>query len=660
VEDLEAELSDVAVLHEMSQELRRINHEEAKLVKLKELLKTKVLTKKLNEKLVIFTEHRDTLDYLEDYLERHGYTVATIHGSKSVDERREAQRQFRQEAKILLATDAAGEGINLQFCRLLINWDIPWNPNRLEQRMGRIHRYGQEHDVYVFNLVAHNTREGQVLERLLTKLDVIREQMGSDKVYDVISDVFEGVSMEKILSHFLLGESDAEVSKIIEERMTADHAKRLAEEQKNRLGHSELMYKEARRLKEASDEQRLQPRFVESFFMQAMERLGGAVEEVERYIYAVRSMPGDIVEELRQAYSSTEDFTQRYLCFDKRVFLDHLQEERYDGLEFINPGNKLFDALCRVIQKTCHQDVISGARFVDPEASEGYLAWVVESTIHDARGSDSEADVSLSIVHESGEDRSIHSPAALVDLRPPVEYAKETELSQPMETEAVVAYAYEHITQPQLEETEQRLKDDVGARRAHLAQAFADQEFWYHTEISKLQSKLLSANPGKAPDKIQQYQEKLEKLALARTRRLDQLDAQLQLSAQIPTVHGCAHVIALSEQEYESSFGMKRDDEVEAIAMQHVMEHEHAEGRTTEDVSARRGLGYDIVSWDPESGVKRYIEVKGRAATGPVMLTENEWNRLGQLGDQAWLYVVSNCRREGGPNLAITQDPAAC
>ena len=122
----------------------------------------------------------------------------TIHGGKSVDERRQAQWDFaKPETQILIATDAAGEGINLQFCRLLINWDIPWNPNRLEQRMGRIHRYGQKQDVLVFNMVASNTKEGQVLERLLQKLDIIRESMGDDRVYDVIQDVLEDVRLER-------------------------------------------------------------------------------------------------------------------------------------------------------------------------------------------------------------------------------------------------------------------------------------------------------------------------------------------------------------------------------------------------------------------------------------------------------------------------------
>src|SRR5207302_11010726 len=102
-----------------------------------------------------------------------------------------------------LATDAAGEGINLQFCRYLINWDIPWNPNRLEQRMGRIHRYGQTSEVWVFNLVASNTREGAVLNRVLSKLDVMREQLGDDRVYDVVDELLEQVPLLSLIERSL-------------------------------------------------------------------------------------------------------------------------------------------------------------------------------------------------------------------------------------------------------------------------------------------------------------------------------------------------------------------------------------------------------------------------------------------------------------------------
>ena len=162
--EIREEAITVRELYILAENLYNQNQEEQKYIKLKELLRSEGVLDK-NEKLVIFTEHKDTLVYLEQRLSNNGYIVSTIHGSKSVDERRQAQNEFAGDSQILIATDAAGEGINLQFCRLLINWDIPWNPNRLEQRMGRIHRYGQKQDVIVFNLVAQNTREGNVLEK---------------------------------------------------------------------------------------------------------------------------------------------------------------------------------------------------------------------------------------------------------------------------------------------------------------------------------------------------------------------------------------------------------------------------------------------------------------------------------------------------------------
>lgn len=205
--EIKVEAGEVKSLFEMANTLYNKQQEEQKYTELKKLLTSQGVIE--GEKLVIFTEHKDTLLYLQERLSNNGYHVAIIHGGMSVDERRESQCRFMTpDIQILICTDAAGEGINLQFCRLLINWDIPWNPNRLEQRMGRIHRYGQKSDVIVFNMVAGNTREGVVLEKLLTKLDIIREQLGDDRVYDVIQDVLKGISLNSIISSVLNGQEN--------------------------------------------------------------------------------------------------------------------------------------------------------------------------------------------------------------------------------------------------------------------------------------------------------------------------------------------------------------------------------------------------------------------------------------------------------------------
>ena len=143
------------------------------------------------EKILIFTEARDTLLYLERRLLERVPEVAKIEGCFSMEQRREQVDLFRSHCPIMLATDAGGESINLQFCNQMVNYDIPWNPNKLEQRMGRIHRIGQKNEVFVFNLVARNTREGDVMRTLLKKIEQMRKDLGKDFVYDFIGDILD-------------------------------------------------------------------------------------------------------------------------------------------------------------------------------------------------------------------------------------------------------------------------------------------------------------------------------------------------------------------------------------------------------------------------------------------------------------------------------------
>ena len=172
-----------------------------------------------NEKMLVFTEHRDTANYLTEQLERLGFAgrVAPLHRAMDYVERdRQVEFFARPSTTVglsiyLMDLIAAGEGVNLQFCWLRVNYDVPWNPARLEQRMGRIHRYGQKKDaVYIANLVAWKTREGKVMKTLLDKLETIRKELGSDKVFDVIGRLFENVSLKSYLDAAIRGEEVAE------------------------------------------------------------------------------------------------------------------------------------------------------------------------------------------------------------------------------------------------------------------------------------------------------------------------------------------------------------------------------------------------------------------------------------------------------------------
>ena len=181
--ELEAERVALRPLLALAQEVED-SRSERKLTELLDVVTSLGLKEDRSKQLLIFTEHKDTLDYLVENLSK-DFEVAQIHGQMKLPDRIEQERYFRETAQIMVATEAAGEGINLQFCHLMVNYDIPWNPNRLEQRMGRIHRIGQTEDVYIFNLIATNTREGYVLNVLLKKMENMGIALG-DKVFDVV------------------------------------------------------------------------------------------------------------------------------------------------------------------------------------------------------------------------------------------------------------------------------------------------------------------------------------------------------------------------------------------------------------------------------------------------------------------------------------------
>lgn len=659
--EIQQEASEVKKLFEMAQALYNRRQEEKKFQELQELLKSNGVLEK-GEKLVIFTEHKDTLLYLEERLTKSGgYKVATIHGGKLVDERRQAQWDFATpDTQILIGTDAAGEGINLQFCRLLINWDIPWNPNRLEQRMGRIHRYGQKQDVLVFNMVASNTKEGKVLERLLSKLDVIREGMGDDRVYDVIQDVLEGVGLDAIINSVFNGR-ETDLDRFLaqdNETLKLKFSEKI-KEQKEKLSHNAIDFKDARLLKENSDEKRLQPIYIRLFFEKAFNHLGGSFTEVRPSIYRIDSMPELVISELRNVHKIYFDAIKSIsFCFDKQNFLDYQNVGDLGKVHYINPGNPVFDSLVKVVRNQFREDMIKGTILISPDDQEDYFAFFVKSQIVDNRPSkkeDSIADERLLMVYQA-KDGAFHitSPAKFIDLHPPTEFTKPVTPPDVVSVDEVVQWSFEEITMQQLQDTQNHVKNDSTERKQYLESAFTQVIMDLQSEIQELQQKVLLGDT-RVQDKIMKKQERVSELARKKKYRLDNLALMEQLSPKAPEVLGCAYVVPLTQLEYTGHYGMSRDDEAEAIAMQTAMDFETNAGWKPVDVSANNE-GYDIKSISPEE-LKRYIEVKGRSGNdGSVMLSENEMNRLAQLGDAAWLYIVINCKSL--PELHRIQNPA--
>lgn len=648
IQQIQEERDQVRELKELAEDLYHNNTEEQKLQRLRQFLTDENVSG--GRKLVLFTEHKDTLDYLERKLTNQGYSIQTIYGQKSVDERRKAQDEFAGDSQILLATDAAGEGINLQFCNLLINWDIPWNPNRLEQRMGRIHRYGQKEEVYVFNLVAQNTREGKVMQRLLQKLDVIREQLGNDRVYDVISDVFEGVNIEDILQSTLDGEVN-EYNTAIENNLTTENVSRKIKEQKEKLTSIPIDFGKARELMDDSVEKRLIPIYLERFFTKSYQALGGTIRREEEFV-RLSDLPLDIKEVLKLKYNTKYDISRLMFTFQKNVFLDKRKTGRYEKLYYLNPGNPIFDAVVDVVLASFKEEALKGTILVSPEDKEPYFSYFVRSQIIDQTRNQNVANEKLALVCGNDGQWTITSPAKLIDMVSPNEFVKKITAPPPSDQGEIVKWCFSNITNPQFQQTQKKVKEDIVLRKQYMNEGFTSLVYSYTSELSELRQKLLLGNE-KIQEKVEKLERKIADIDERKIQRTKELDQRMRLDRKSPKVIGAAYIVPLSQVEYQSHYGMSRDDEVEEIAMKVAMDYEKDQGWICEDVSSQN-LGFDLKSVNPEL-VKRYIEVKGRAGEGPVMISENEMNRLRQLGESAWLYVVSHCKSH--PRLYRIKDP---
>ncbi len=384
------ELEDeISTLENLISQSRAIIHGE-KEIKLMELKKTvhRLETenpKKEERKILIFTESRDTLDYLERKMKEWGFATNVIHGGMKLEERVRAESVFKNETDILVATEAAGEGINLQFCNLMINYDLPWNPNRLEQRMGRIHRYGQTREVWVFNLVAEDTREGRVLKKLFEKLEEIRKAMGSDKVFDVISDVLPNVNLSQLMMDAaartrsvddIIGEMDVTVDE--------EYIRRVKEELGESLATHFIDYTRIKEMARKAEEYRLIPEYTENYFRKAFQRAGGSVRETREGFLAVDSVPHAIrkVSERDEILKSFGAVLKRYpkMTFDKKVAFHHADAE------FVSFGHPLFESVMAWVEAELMDSVQNGAVFLDPDRlMDGHILFY-EGEIRDGNG----------------------------------------------------------------------------------------------------------------------------------------------------------------------------------------------------------------------------------------------------------------------------------
>ena len=604
------------------------------------------------QKLVIFTEHRDTLNYLNDrittLLGRHE-AVVIIHGGMGREERMKTQEAFRHDpdVQVLLATDAAGEGINLQRAHLMVNYDLPWNPNRIEQRFGRIHRIGQTEVCHLWNMVADETREGDVYHKLLDKLEQARQALGG-QVFDVLGKLeFDGRGLRDLLIEAIRygdqPEVRARLNQVVENALDRNKLQGLLEEKA--LARDAMDASRVRKIREdmeRAEARRLQPHYIESFFHEAFRRLGGTTKQREPRRFEITHVPAPIRNRDR-LIGIIEPVLPRYerIAFEK----DLVAPQGLPLAAFICPGHPLLDAVIDLTLERNRDLLRRGTVLVDDRdpGTNPRMLFYLEHAIQDAsiiRSSERRV-ISKQMLYieldSSGQSRHIHY-APYLDYRPLAENEPDVddilnrpecgwivrELEQKAQTHAIANVVPEHLKEVRdsrlglISKTEAAVKDRLTKEIIywdHRAEELKIQE-----QAGRPNARLNSNEARKRADTLQGRLQK----------RLEDLKLEAQISPLPPVILGGLLVVPIglikAMAELTSTVTTQTADTQAnaASARTIIMDIERGLGYEPSDRESEK-LGYDIESRNPDTGKLRFIEVKGRiAGAKSITVTRNE------------------------------------
>lgn len=605
-----------------------------------------------NQKLVIFTEHRDTLNYLAQRISTllgRSEAVVTIHGGMGREARLKAQESFKHdpEVQVLLATDAAGEGINLQRAHLMVNYDLPWNPNRLEQRFGRIHRIGQTEVCHLWNLVAEGTREGEVYLKLLEKLEQARTALGG-QVFDVLGKLqFDGRPLRELLIDAIrYGEQPdvrARLTQVVENAFDRESLQELLED--NALAHDAMDASKVWQIREdmeRAEARRLQPHYIESFFLEAFQRLGGTVKKREPSRFEVTNVPAPIRNRDR-LIGIGDPVLSRYerIAFDKALVAPAGQPLA----AFVCPGHPLLDATIDLTLERHRELLRRGAVLVDERDTGTHprVLFFLEHSIQDGSltKSGDRRIISRRLlfveIDEAGTARHLNY-APYLDYRPCREDEPDAaallarpecawigkNLEAQAQGHAIAHVVPEHVAEVRdrklalLAKTEAAVKDRLTKEINYWD--FRAEQLKAQEASGKLNARL---NSGEARKRADAMASRLDK-------RMDEIRRERQIAPLPPVVLGGVLVVpaglmALMTGHTPFSSAAPIDTQIAAAkARAIIMEVERGLGFAPVDRELEK-LGYDIESAIPGTGRLRFIEVKGRVSgAATITVTRNE------------------------------------
>jgi SNF2 family DNA or RNA helicase len=600
-------------------------------------------------KLIIFTEHKDTLTYLRTRVADmlgNVESVRVISGSTNRDERRKIQEEFRNDADVLvlIATDAAGEGVNLQNANLMVNYDLPWNPNRLEQRFGRIHRIGQTEVCHLWNLVAHQTREGAVFQKLFEKIETERAALGG-KVFDVLGEAFENISLKDLLLDAIRygekPETRARMNEVIEGVLDTENLKSIL--RRNALVEQHMSLEDlytVREEMEKAEARKLQPYFIRAFFTEAFKTLGGELRNRELGRYEIRHVPAVIQERDRVISQTRTPVLRKYerICFEKQ----YVHPEGKTLADLIHPAHPLMYTATDLVLEAHRTKLKQGTVLVDPsdDSVTPKVLFVIEHTIRTSGDKAQVVSKRLQFVTIDQEGLSSNAGwAPHLDLQPINHYDRSLVagiLQAAWLTNNLDGLALSHAVQQLVPEHYTEIKDrcERQANKTHAAvrERLVKEINYQQNRYLKLKEEVEAGKqPRVAPE---QFRRKAEELTARLAQRERELEGMRNVVSSTPVIIGGALVIpqgllAYRRGETQFSIDAAARKRVEQVAMRAVIEAEQALGFEVQDVSAQK-CGWDITARPPlntDSSIRpdRHIEVKGRAkGQSTITVTRNE------------------------------------
>ncbi len=660
ITELQAEIDSLRHLERMAHQLRQQGQDQ-KWDQVRTLLQDNahmVTPSGQRRKLVIFTEHRDTLRYLQNRIKTlfgRDDNIVHIDGGLSREVRRAVEERFRSDPDVhfLLATDAAGEGINLQRAHLMINYDLPWNPNRLEQRFGRIHRIGQTEVCHLWNLVAGETREGYVYERLLRKLETEKKAL-NEQVFNVLGSLFEETSLRKLLVEAIrYGERPevrAHLEQTIDDAAGQERVRHLLE--KRSLAAQTMDLTQIERIRadmERYEARRLQPYYIKSFFLEAFTALGGALNEREPGRYRISHVPARI-RDRGHALGTAVPVQRQYerVCFEK----EQIAVLGKPPAAFLCPGHPLLDAVIDLVREQHRAALRQGTVLVDETdpGDQPRMLFFLEQTIRDAGGHTVSQEVHFVEIDAGGAGqmrRGGHAP--YLNYRPATAAEKSTWSADTLSASSFSAtsleqqarsHAIAHLLPRHLEAVRQRREALIDKTLTAVQERLTREINYWDQRAADLRSQERAGKPN-ARLNSELAQKRADELAERLELRKAELARERQLMPAPPVIVGGALVLPLGLLlGTQTPAELQHRRITEAIAMQAVLAAEIALGNHPRDVS-QENLGYDIESLDPSNGRLRFLEVKGRkAGAETVTVTKNEIIAGLNKGEQFILALV--------------------